>query len=50
MKYTHVISEDGRKIAACFSHLLTSLPIVAMPVKRLNFGAPWWQVRWARML
>ena len=26
MKYTHVVSEDGRKIAARFGELLTSLP------------------------
>jgi integrase len=26
MKYTHVISEDGRKIAARFGELLTALP------------------------
>ena len=31
MKYTHVISEDGRKIAARFGELLTSLPTVTMP-------------------
>jgi integrase len=31
MKYTHVISEDGRKIAARFGELLTSSPIATMP-------------------
>ena len=30
MKYTHVISEDGRKIAARFGELLTSSPTVTM--------------------
>jgi integrase len=30
MKYTHVISEDGRKIAARFGELLTSSPMVTM--------------------
>ncbi len=32
MKYTHVISEDGRKIAARFGELLTSSPTVTMAV------------------
>jgi integrase len=30
MKYTHVISEDGRKIAARFGELLTSSPTATM--------------------
>jgi integrase len=30
MKYTHVISEDGRRIAARFGELLTSLPMATM--------------------
>jgi hypothetical protein len=30
MKYTHVISEDGRKIAARFGELLTSSPTAAI--------------------
>jgi integrase len=32
MKYTHVVSEDGRKIAARFGELLTSSPAGTMPV------------------
>jgi integrase len=38
MLYSHVVSEDTRKIAARFGDLLTSLPVASLPMATMAIG------------
>jgi hypothetical protein len=49
MRYTHVISEDGRKIAARFGELLTCSPTATiMPAKRIILVSNGAKFEWRR--